>query len=36
MNFVSAAARGSGRAKRGLFAGKDVLFGNNVSFSNRR
>ena len=26
----------SGRSKRGLFAGKDVLFGNNVSHSQRK
>eukprot|EP00297_Palpitomonas_bilix_P014465 CAMPEP_0113867550 /NCGR_PEP_ID=MMETSP0780_2-20120614/483_1 /TAXON_ID=652834 /ORGANISM="Palpitomonas bilix" /LENGTH=138 /DNA_ID=CAMNT_0000852509 /DNA_START=77 /DNA_END=493 /DNA_ORIENTATION=+ /assembly_acc=CAM_ASM_000599 len=25
-----------GRAKRGLFGGKDVMTGNNVSFSNRK
>eukprot|EP00656_Telonema_subtile_P018948 TRINITY_DN20296_c0_g1_i1.p1 TRINITY_DN20296_c0_g1~~TRINITY_DN20296_c0_g1_i1.p1 ORF type:complete len:140 (+),score=24.40 TRINITY_DN20296_c0_g1_i1:98-517(+) len=25
-----------GRAKRGLFEGKDIQFGNNVSFSKRR
>lgn len=37
-NFVRGAARQhySGRARRGLFAGKDVRFGNNVSFSKRR
>eukprot|EP00658_Telonema_sp_P-2_P009475 TRINITY_DN13542_c0_g1_i1.p1 TRINITY_DN13542_c0_g1~~TRINITY_DN13542_c0_g1_i1.p1 ORF type:complete len:123 (+),score=30.83 TRINITY_DN13542_c0_g1_i1:229-597(+) len=27
---------GMGRAKRGLFEGKEIMFGNNVSFSKRR
>lgn len=41
MNFLATFIRGgrlhySGRAKRGMFAGKDIRFGNNVSFSKRR
>jgi large subunit ribosomal protein L28 len=37
-NFTRAAQRQhvSGRAQRGLFAGRDKSFGNNVSFSKRR
>ncbi|CEG42823.1 mitochondrial ribosomal protein l28 [Plasmopara halstedii] len=36
--FTRAAKRQhvSGRAQRGLFAGRDKAFGNNVSFSKRR
>ena len=26
----------SGRSQRGIYAGKDIRFGNNVSFSNRK
>ncbi|CAI5708107.1 unnamed protein product [Hyaloperonospora brassicae] len=42
MRFLEAFARAakrqhvSGRAQRGLFAGRDKAFGNNVSFSKRR
>ncbi|CAM9554567.1 unnamed protein product [Heterosigma akashiwo] len=36
MNFLSNYIRGSGRAARGLFAGKDVGFGNSVSHSERK
>ncbi|TDH67024.1 hypothetical protein CCR75_007320 [Bremia lactucae] len=37
-SFTRAAKRQhvSGRAQRGLFAGRDKSFGNNVSFSKRR
>ncbi|KAL4092705.1 hypothetical protein PRIC1_011696 [Phytophthora ramorum] len=37
-SFTRAAKRQhvSGRAQRGLFAGRDKAFGNNVSFSKRR
>ena len=34
LGFVERAQMG--RAKRGIYAGKEVLFGNNVSFSNRK
>ncbi|UIZ21909.1 hypothetical protein KXD40_008719 [Peronospora effusa] len=42
MRFLEAFTRASkrqhvsGRAQRGLFAGRDKAFGNNVSFSKRR
>lgn len=45
MNFLATFARAnakpkhqhiSGRAARGLFAGRDKSFGNNVSFSKRK
>lgn len=45
MNFLAAFTRAaakpkhqhiSGRAARGLFAGRDKAFGNNVSFSKRK
>ena len=42
MNFMNAFTRASkrehisGRALRGLFAGRDKGFGNNVSFSKRK
>lgn len=42
MNFLEAFTRAakhkhiSGRAARGLFAGRDKAFGNNVSFSKRK
>lgn len=42
MNFLEAFTRAakhqhiSGRAQRGLFAGRDKSFGNNVSFSKRK
>lgn len=38
IRFASTKAKShySGRASRGVFAGKDIGFGNNVSFSKRR
>uniref|UniRef100_A0A7S2V663 Large ribosomal subunit protein bL28c n=1 Tax=Fibrocapsa japonica TaxID=94617 RepID=A0A7S2V663_9STRA len=35
-SFLSNFIRGSGRASRGLYAGKDIRFGNSVSHSNRK
>lgn len=34
--LLCARAMGSSRAKRGLYGGKDVRFGNNISHSERR
>mmetsp|Transcript_21154 Transcript_21154/g.27752 ORF Transcript_21154/g.27752 Transcript_21154/m.27752 type:complete len:119 (+) Transcript_21154:90-446(+) len=36
VDFVARFIRGSGRAARGLFAGRDVGFGNKVSHSERK
>ena len=36
VNAVRKARAKMGRASRGLYGGKEVLFGNNVSFSNRK
>merc|ERR1711865_103339 len=35
-NMLQMARSSIGRAKRGLYEGKEVRFGNNVSFSKRR